>query len=330
MNSRITKFATAAVIMIAVLIGINMLNGTPAWAEVVQKIGLSYNQYHEGLLTAMEEKDLEIVSSNADSLSELWQGIHTLAEAKLDPTIPLKSEDSLNLIMHTFEMYHYNEIDKDVFQNDASLFLNWFSQIEDEAWIYDVIHVSKEMEEYAEEIRDVGRDPELGLSYAEHCLPGFMACSDWFERLPWDNPKQTMMPAVLLEAIERDLVIAHREIDAIERRDADRVAKRCMQQAIRNSMALEKRIRSGQTVNRWKLAHKLNKKINELSGLIAYLTIASGDLALDNQIHNPEAVYQILTTEFGNKDSFADYFTEQVNQALDLCGQLHEGFESMQ
>ena len=82
-------------------------------------------------------------------------------------------------------------------------------------------------------------------------------------------------------------------------------------------------------VNQWKLAHKLNKKVNELSGLIAYLTVAAGDISLDNKYHNKEAVRQILTTEFGNEDSFVDYFTEQVNQALDLCDQLHEEFEYM-
>jgi hypothetical protein len=288
---------------------------------------MSYNQYYENLLLAMEEKDLEKASSNANSLSEFWQGIHILAEAKLDPAIPLESEDSLNLIKRTFGKYHYDDIDKDTFQNYANKFLDWFNRIEDEVWTYDIIHISKELEEYAEEIRDAGRGSKLDISYAEHCMPGFVTYCKWFEQLPWDNPKQIMMPVVVLKAIERDLQIACREIEAIERGDADRVAKRCMQQAIRNCTALEKRIRYGQMVSQWKLAHKLDKKINELSGLIAYLTVAAGDLSLDNKYHNEEAVYQILTTEFGNKDSFADYFAEQVDHALALCDQLQDGIE---
>ncbi|MHC4553275.1 MAG: hypothetical protein ACYSUT_11015, partial [Planctomycetota bacterium] len=38
MKSKRTKFAAAAVIMIAALIGINLLNGTPAWADVADDL----------------------------------------------------------------------------------------------------------------------------------------------------------------------------------------------------------------------------------------------------------------------------------------------------
>ncbi len=43
MKSKLTKFAAAVVIVIAALIGINLLNGTPAWAEVLENISNAGN-----------------------------------------------------------------------------------------------------------------------------------------------------------------------------------------------------------------------------------------------------------------------------------------------
>ena len=335
MKSKITKLAAAAVIIIVALVAINQFGGsmdvaTVAWAEIVQRVEQSYNEYYAELLLAMKAKDAEKVSSNADALSEFWQGINMLAEAKLDPTIQLQSENSLNLIRFFRGKTVFDEIDKNIFQAYANEFLNWLNKIGDEAWINEIIHISKEMEEYAEEIREPGGHPEIDFSYAEHCLPGFVTYCEWFEQLPWDNPEQNMTPGMVLMAIERDLKIARREIEAIERRDADRVAKRCMKQALRNTQYLDKKIKSSQMVNQWKLCNQLTQKISELSGLMAYLAIASGDITQTNKFHDPETVHQILTEEFGNKESFADYFIEQIDQALNLSKQLHEVLEYTQ
>ena len=333
MKSKITKLAAAAVIIVGVLIGANYfdvsIDGTSVdWAEVVQRVEQSYNKYYAELLSAMEKKDVQKASSNADALSEFWQGINVLAEAKLDPTIQLQSEDSLNCIRFFRFKPVFGEFDMNVFHAYVNEFLNWHNNIEDQAWIYEIIHISKEMEEYAEEIREPGRHPERhDFSYAEHCLPGFVTYCEWFERLPWDNPEQIMMPAVVLAAIERDLQIARREIEFIERRDVDRVAKRCMKQALRNSQALDQKIKSCQLVDQWKLCNQLTQKVSELSGLMAYLAVASGDVTQTNKIHDREKVHQILTDKFANRESFADYFIEQVDQALNLCQQLHKGLE---
>jgi hypothetical protein len=333
MKSKITKLATAAGIIIAVLIGIHHFGGSidgtsVAWAQIVQRVEHSYNKYYTELLSSMEEKDVQKVSSNADVLSDFWQGINMLAEAKLDPTIEFQPEDSLKLIK---EKTFYNGFEQNIqqlFLAYSNEFVDWLNKIEDGAWIYEIIHISKEMEEYAEEIREPGRHPERhDFSYAEHCLPGFVTYCEWFERLPWNNPEQIMMPAVVLAAIERDLQIARREIESIERRDADRVAKRCMKQALRNSQALVQKIKSCQMVDQWKLCNQLTQKVSELSGLMAYLAVASGDVTQTNKIHDREKVHQILTEKFADRESFADYFIEQVDKALNLCQQLHKGLE---
>jgi len=328
MQSKITKYAAAA-ILIAVMIGINQFGGSidgagTVWAEIVQKLELSYNKYNEDLLLAMEQKDLEKAYSNAKALSEFWQGIHVLARAKLDPAIPLESEDSIKLIERIFGKYAYDDIDESDFQDYANEFLNWFNRIEDEAWIYEVIHISKQMEEYAEEIRDAGTDSDL--PYAEHCMLGFTAYSNSFEQLPWDNSQEHMSSDAILAAIKRDLELARQEIADLKISDFDRFADRCIRQAQRNAQSLNKNMKSRQMASQWKLSYRLTQKVDKLSGLISYLRISGGDITLTNKIHNPEAVRKILTKKFGDKDSFADYLIEQIDQTLALRDELYEGF----
>ena len=328
MKSRITKLAAAAVVIIVVLVGIHHFGGSidgasVAWAELVERVERSHDEYMKELLLAVEEKDTERIEFYADLLSEFWQNLGWLA-TELHP-------ESQYRIFGRFSGQKGGESDQigiQIFLEYSDQFSDWLGKIEDEAWINEIIHVIKEMEEYSEEIRDVGRDRGLDFSYAEHCLPSFVTYCEWFEQLPWDNPEQDMMPGSVLMAIERDLKIARREIDALERRDADRVAKRCMQQAQKNVQDMSRKIRSGQMVNQWKLCGQLNQKISELSGLTLYLAIASGDVTQTNKLHDPEKIHQILTGEFVNEQSFADYFVEQVDQALDLCEQLSAELES--
>ena len=64
MKSKITKLATAAVIIIAVMFGINQFGGsidgaTVAWAELVERVEQSYDEYMQKLLLAMEAKDVK-------------------------------------------------------------------------------------------------------------------------------------------------------------------------------------------------------------------------------------------------------------------------------
>jgi hypothetical protein len=329
MESKITKLAAAAVVAMAVFIGINMFNGTPAWAEIAQRLELSYHQYHEELELAMKDGDLQKASSKADSLSELWQGLHALAETNLDPSIQIASENSLVLIEYTLEHY-CRDIDQDAFQNDADRFLHWFDQVEDETWIYDMIHISKELEEYAEGIRDAGRETELDNSYVEHCFKGFMTYSNWFEKLPWNEPVKPMAPATVLSAIERDLATAAREIGSAKREDANRTAKRCIQQALRNCRALEQKTKTVQLANQWRQVRQLSRKIDKLSDLVAYLTIKTSSLGHSSEPYEPVDAPLTWTTNSENNASFGDYFVGQVEQTLDLCNQLYEDLATVQ
>ncbi|MHC4738966.1 MAG: hypothetical protein ACYS9Y_08700 [Planctomycetota bacterium] len=335
MKTRITKLAAAAVIIVGVLIGAHYfgvsIDGTSvAWAEIVQRVEQSYNKYYAELLSAMEEKDVQKVSSNADALSEFWQGINMLAEEGLEST-----EDSLSVLRHESFYNRFQEFDPQIFIAYAEHFIAWMDKIEDAAWINEIFHVSRQLEEYAEEIREPGRHPELDFSYAKHCLPSFIAYCEWFERLPWNNPKQQMTPAMLLSGIQRDLNIARREMETLEIRGVIPFIKRCVQQAQRNALDLDRKSASSRTRKQRDLCRHLTRRIDELCALITYAEVMSQDfveqIIRQNQHEQlAEKFEQVLTEEFGNKGPFADYYIERIDQSLDLCRQLLAELGSLQ
>ena len=292
-----------------------------AWAELVERVEQSHNEYYAELLLAMEEKDLEKVSARADALSEFWQGMNSLAEEGLESTA-----DALDMLRHESFRDRFQEFDQQIFIVYAEHFIAWMNKIEDTAWINEIIHVCRQMEEYAEEIRLPGKLPELNFSYAEHCLPGFVTYCQWFEQLPWDNPEQQMTPAMLLTGIQRDLEISRREIEALEIRGVIPFIERSVQQARKNVLDLDTKTASSRTKKQRDLCRHLTRRIDELCALITYAEIARQDfleqIIKQNQYKHGERYDQLLTEEFGNKGPFADYYIERIDRSLDLCEQL--------
>ena len=103
MKMKMTKLAAAAVIIIGILFGLNLI-GIPidgasvAWAELVERVEQSHNEYHTELLLAMEEKNLEKVGFYADTLSEFWQQLCWLAKKKLNPELQDQLEQSVQIV----------------------------------------------------------------------------------------------------------------------------------------------------------------------------------------------------------------------------------------
>jgi len=330
MKSRTTKLTAAAAIIIAVIAGLHYYASpigvtSVAWAELVQRVEQSHNKYYTELLLAMEAKDVDKVSARANALSEFWQGMNSLAEEGLESTA-----DAIDMLRHESFRDRLQEFDQQIFIVYAEQFIAWMNKIEDAAWFNEIIHVCRQMEEYAEEIRDPGRDPELEFSYAEHCLPSFVRYCEWFEQLPWDNPEQVMTPAMLLTGIQRDLEIARREIETREIRGVIRFVKRCVQQAQKNILDLDMKTASHRTKKQRDVCRHLIRRIDELCALITYAEITSIDFVeqiIKQNQHDKlaEKFEQVLTEEFGNKGRFADYYIERIDQSLDLCGQLGAG-----
>jgi hypothetical protein len=340
MKSRITRLAAAAVIVIAVMAGLHYYAGpigvtSVAWAELVQRVEQSHEEYMRKLLSAVEEKDAEKVEFYADLLSEFWQKLGWLARAKLHP----ERQDQISASIAAARAHYEGREDSDqlgvrLFLDYEDQFSAWLANIADVdiAWINETVHVCKQMEEYAEEIRDAGRQSKLGFSYAEHCMPSFVTYCEWFERLPWDNPHQSMSPDILLVGIRRDLQTARREMETLEIRDVIRFVKRCVQQAQKNAMDLDGKTASSRTRKERDLCRDLNRRIDELCELITYAEIARWDFIKktvgQNQYDRDERYNQVLTEEFGEKGPFADYYIEQIDQSLALCDQLSAELKS--
>lgn len=339
MKNRITKLATAAVIIIAILLGLKLIGGpniaNVAWAELVQRVDQSHDEYMKELLSATEEKDTEKVNFYVHMLEEFWQKLGWLARAELEPEFKIHM-----LAMIAEQKARYEERGQSA-QTGIRLFLeyedqfsNWLGKIEDTAWINETAHVCKQLEEYGEEIRDVAWDSKLTFSYIEHCMPSFVTYCEWFEQLPWDNPEQVMTPAMLLTGIKRDLEVARREMEALEIRDVTRFVKRCVQQAQKDVLDFDKKTASSMTKKQRDLCRQLTRRINELCALITYAEITRQDfleqIIKQNQYKHGERYDQVLKEEFGNKGPFADYYIERIDQSLDLCKELSERIESKQ
>ncbi|MHC4754510.1 MAG: hypothetical protein ACYTBP_05145 [Planctomycetota bacterium] len=340
MKKSITKLAIATVIIIVAIFVINQFGGSIdgssiAWAEIVQRVERSHDEYHSELLAAMEEMDIEKIGLNADLLSEFWQKLGWLARAELDPK--LKAQMSAMIAEEKAgldDRRGSEETGIKIFIAYSDQFSDWLSKIADQAWLNETIHVCKQMEEYAEEIRDAQRYPELDLSYAEHCMPSFVTYCEWFRQLPWDDPEQVMTPAMLLAAIERDLNIAWSEIETREIRGVIRFVERSVEQARINILDLEKKTASSSTEEQRNLCRKLTRRIEELWTLIQYAKTKRQDfieeLISRKQYNNRERYIQVLTEDFGENGSFADYYIDRINQSLDLCEQLLALLESVQ
>jgi len=238
------------------------------------------------------------------------------------------------MLKHESFYNRFQEYEQHDFIKYAENFIAWMDGIEDVAWINEIIHVSRQMEEYAEEIRLPGRHPEIEFSYAEYCLPSFAKYCEWFEQLPWDNPEQVMTPTMLLAGIQRDLEIAQREMKTLETLGVIPFIKRSVRQAKKNVMDMDKKTASS-SIKQRKLWGKLSRRIEELNALITYADIMNQDSfeqAVSQNQHKKGVRYdyQLLTEDFGNKGPFADYYIRQIDKALSLCDQLHAEFEQTQ
>jgi hypothetical protein len=328
-KSRITKLAAAAVIIIAAFWGLDFVGGpnmaSIAWGELVERVERSHDEYMKRLLLAVEEKDTEKIEFHADLLSEFWQRLGWLAKVQLDPK---RRAELLARIAQERAVYDSHregdDIGVQIFLAHADQFSDWLGKIQDVTWINETIHVCKQMEEYLEEIRDAGRSSQKGLSYVEHLMPSFLAYCGWFDQLPWGDPDRHVGPDTLLTAIERDLEIARREINDPKNKDAERFAKRCVQQTQKNVVELCNRVQELETHNEHHIdiSRKLNRQIRHLAHLVTYAQVASWDIRETEQIQPHDAFRRLLRKNIGRRGPFGDYFVEQIDQTLVSCKEL--------
>jgi hypothetical protein len=335
MRSRITKLAAAAVIIVAILFGLKIIGGPDmsnvAWAKLVQRVEQSHDGYMKQLLLAIEVKDTEKIEFYADLLDEFWQKLGWLARAELHPEHRARILAQIAAAKDKYDKREESDqTGIQIFLKYSEKFSKWLGETEDVAWLNETIHVCKQMEEYAEEIRDAHIRSEDDLPHIEHCMSSFLVYSGWFKQLPWDDPSEYMGLDVLLAAIERDLKIAHFELETLQIRGADRFVKRCVQQARKNVLDLEKKTTSSRTEQQRDLCRQLTRRIDHLSELLTYAIIASWDIQQSHKVGADAAFSQVLRKEFGGIETFGAHFLDEIDESLKLCKELSQNFESQQ
>ncbi|MHC4618010.1 MAG: FecR domain-containing protein [Planctomycetota bacterium] len=283
----------------------------------------THDQYLQELFPALSANDGAKVASCANRLSELWQWVGRMTEVKLRPRFQAELYESIKMAREK------GIRDERIFLENADELMSWVDKIEDVGWINEIAHVCKQVEEYAEEIRDGGRSSKLGFSYVEHCLPGFLTYCEWFKRLPWDNPAEKMTSDDLLLGIERDLEVARREILYPENRDAGRFIKRSVQQVQKNVLEVRKRVEEDQTANeaRVKMCGRLNTMTRNLSDLVTYAALASWEMQQTDKIESYEAFRQLLKRDFAGRGALGDLLIKEIEESLDLCAKLLESVD---
>ena len=233
----VALMVVAAVVALQVFLGVGSSTNA-AWGQAIAEVKESHNAYLQQLSKAVKAGDLKTASHCADMLDEFWQKLGWLARAQSGPDARSKQQAIIDRVVAETQADQSDQIGLVLFTDSADEFLRWLEGIKDETWIIETEHVCKQLEEYAEEMRDAGRDTDLGLAYIEHCLPNFLAYAHWFNELPWKHPEQPRSAQSLLTAVKRDLDIAAGEMRTLKTRLALRFAARSMEQVHENLKAL--------------------------------------------------------------------------------------------
>lgn len=285
----------------------------------------THDEYLTQLFGALAARNDKEVGEYADRLSELWQALVSWTRVKSNPRLwEIKvSEAAIN-------KKYYDEFDESeqlrLHYSDA--FMTWVENVADKEWGDEIGHVCKQMEEYAEEIRDGGRQGALGLSYSEHCLPSFIAYCEWLKRLPWDDPTQSIATTDLLEAMQRDLQIAQREILHPKNREAQNFVEHSVENAHRTTLVILNRIAGEQaSQNQIEACNQLTKTIDILEVMESEAEHRGRELHRHGMAWG-EGFRLALKEKPDGEHTRADLLLEQIETSLALCARLREDLAS--
>ncbi len=211
------------------------------------------------LFEALKARNSEAAAARANDLSELWQALRQLAAARLHP--PAWRRLRASIAQNRDRYGHLDDSDR-LLVDRLEMLGAWIEKVEDGEWLLEIDHVCKQMEEYAEEIRDGGRESDLGFSYIEHCMPGFLVYCHSITVLPWNSPAEPMQTSSMVQAIRRGLEIARREILYPDNREARRFIKRSV--AYAQTMARAVRARCAEDGNGTETSRTLAEAIDLL------------------------------------------------------------------
>jgi len=278
------------------------------------------------LFGALGARRLGSAGSCAETIADLWQMVGRMTRHRSDPKYQARMDREIETLREKAGRVRLLK-SRQLFLEHGEASMNWARGLRDDAWVDEIAHVFKQVEEYGEEVRNGGRMGEVeGLAYIEHCLPGFLTYCEWFKRLPWDDPSRQMTPAELLAGIERDLRIARRETQYAEIRQSPwRYPDRSMEQAQKNASKLLERLGEQGDANeaRGKLCKALADRIDALMEGVSDLERRSYEQRAKTG-ESREAFRLALKEMTDDGKTVGDALVEQIDEALDTCAKLLE------
>jgi len=281
----------------------------------------AHDRYLEGFFEAIQANHLRRASIHANRISELWQAIGRMARARLtgSPQAQAQQRARKNLARVLAD----GGMQEPATSRQIDAIVAWEEQFKDPGWLGEFVHVLKQMEEYAEEIRDGARGDELGLSYVEHCLVGFIAYCEWFTRFPWDDPGKEMTLEEALAGVKRDLEIARREIRHPDNKKAERCVERCLEYAVQAAPLAKQRLanQAKGTDTRIETCQAMIERIEALLEAFQGARARSRQLR-DGASQRGEPFRSALKEKLNAERSVQDAMLEEIEAALNLHATL--------
>ncbi len=281
------------------------------------------------LFGALGAGRLKFAGSCAERIADLWQMVGMMTRHGSDPTYQAKIDQELQALREKAGRVRLHE-SRALLLEHGEASMDWVRGLRDEAWVDEIAHVFKQVEEYGEELRNGGRRGGVeGSAYMEHCLPGFLTYCEWFKRLPWDDPSRKMTPAELLAGIERDLRIARRETQYAQISQGSRYPDRCMKQARKNASKLLERLGGEDDPDeaRGKLCKTLADRIDTLMESVSDLEQRTHKQ--QRKVRDSREAFRLATEEMTDDGkTVGDALAQQIDEALETCTKLLEEISS--
>jgi len=322
MKAKRLQLTSIALIVLAAVIGVQVFLGlgsssNAAWGQVIAEVKESHNDYLQKLSKAVKAGDLKKASHCADVLDEFWQKLGWLARAQSGPDARSKQQAIIDRVVAETQADQSEQIGLILFTDSADEFLRWLEGIKDETWIKETEYVCKQLEEYAEEMRDAGRDTDLGLTYIEHCLPNFLAFAQWFNELPWQHPEQPRHVQSLLAAIKRDLDLVTGELRTHKTPGDHRFAGRSLEQVQENLKALRIKLPAESS----KVTAMLSQ-IEESLDLLRQAVKLGIEIVQAKHVAWEEGMNRALQTKTDNEQTLGSDLQQGIRKLSDQCEDL--------
>jgi len=344
------EVAAAVLIVIGVIFGIYLLDGSDdssaVWGQLADQVNQSHDIHKQMLSEAFASKDPEKISATVEMISDFsnqigqhiqvkeYPQLHIDHSAHADVHQPAHTEHvvqhqqqvHIHEVLHDYvhELLHSHGSDQQIFELHTETVSDWIDNFEDHGWVNETGHICQQINEYAQEIMHGAENAEPDWTHITHCEPHLMRYYEDLASLPWNDPQRPISPAELLSSIERDLTIVLEEIRQPTISKGSEMIKRNIWQAMGNGRELQLLLDQNYRDNleMLEISIDLIKGINECYEQIAYAAVAGMRMQQDSNITEIEAFKKILSENINETQSLGEFLAEEIGLALELEEQL--------